>query len=74
MFQGNIPKKDPLKMPFFLIFLVFGLYFLNLVFNFVVLPEILMTNKMYNQAINFIAGALMIIGGIKFLFSKKISY
>jgi hypothetical protein len=74
MYPNNAGARDSLKVPLFLIFLFFGLYFLNLVFTFVVLPEVLATNKLYSQGINFIAGALMIIGAIKVLFPKKIVY
>lgn len=58
----------------FLIFLVVGLYFLNAALNFFPIPPTLLANKVYNQALNLIAGVLIIIGGFKFLFQRRMMY
>ena len=48
----------------FLIYLVIGLYFINLVFNFYKIPEII---SQFNELINLIGGILIIFGGINYL-------
>lgn len=58
----------------FLIFLVVGAYFLNIAFNFIPIPAALSGNATYNQALNFIAGVFIIVGGFKFLFSRRGMY
>ncbi len=46
----------------FLVCLIVGLYFLNLGFNFIVIPESLKTSL--GTWMNIIGGALIIIGGV----------
>jgi len=58
----------------FFIFLIGGLYFLNLAFNFFPLPATILANKTYAQVSNFIAGVLILVGGFKFLLSRRSMY
>lgn len=58
------------KTIFFLIFLIFGAYFINYPFNFVKLPVI--PAEMISWVI-FLGGILIIIGGISFLKATKFS-
>jgi len=55
----------------FFIFLIFGLYFLNLAIHFFTIPATLASNTIYNQVIYFIAGVLILVGGFKFLFPRR---
>ena len=48
----------------FLFYLVIGLYFINMVFNFYEIPEFI---SQFNELINFIGGILIILGGINYL-------
>jgi hypothetical protein len=75
--QTNIYKQEaPLfKMVknknwiWFIVFLIFGAYFINAPFNFVPIPA---SMDVVNNWIIFIGGILIVIGGINFLrLSKK---
>ena len=48
----------------FLIHLVIGLYFLNLVFDFYKIPEAI---SQFNEFISLIGGILIIFGGMRYL-------
>ena len=48
------------RMFFFIIYLIFGLYFLNVPFGFIDLPAI-------NDLVIFVGGALLIIGAFRSL-------
>ena len=48
----------------FLIYLVIGLYFINLSFNFYKIPEVI---SQFNEFINLIGGILIVLGGIGYL-------
>ena len=48
----------------FLVHLVIGLYFLNLVFNFYKIPEVI---SQFNELISLIGGILIVLGGIRYL-------
>ena len=48
----------------FSIHLVIGLYFLNLVFNFYKIPEVI---SQFNEFIILIGGILILLGGIRYL-------
>ena len=48
----------------FLIYLVIGLYFINSVFNFYDIPEII---SGFDKWINLIGGILIILGGLSYL-------
>ena len=48
----------------FLIYLIFGLYFINTAFNFYPLPEII---SQFDNWINLVGGVLIILGGINYL-------
>lgn len=52
----------------FFIFLIAGLYFLNLFFNFITLPE---SFNEINRFMNLIGGIMIIIGGFYLLKSTK---
>ncbi|GIU68400.1 MAG: hypothetical protein KatS3mg001_250 [Candidatus Pacearchaeota archaeon] len=55
----------------FIIFLLFGVYFLNYPLNFIKLPQLKETIKSW---IIFIGGILIIVGGISFLKATRYSY
>ena len=52
----------------FVIYLLSGLYFINLGFNLITLPEFDASVGMW---INIVAGALLVFGGFHFLTKKK---
>ncbi len=52
----------------FLIYLIIGLYFLNFPFGWVTMPEFI---KGIEKWIIFAGGILVIIGGVKYLFSSR---
>ncbi len=52
----------------FIIYLVVGLYLLNYPFNFITMPSFIVSIEKW---ILFIGGILVIIGGIKYLFSPR---
>jgi len=52
----------------FVVYLLFGIYFINYAFNFVVLPDIMNT---LNKWVVFAGGVLILIGGINFLRSRR---
>lgn len=54
-----------------LLFFLVGAYFLNLSLGFFPIPATLTANKIYLQAINFVAAAFIILGGLKFLFPGR---
>jgi threonine/homoserine/homoserine lactone efflux protein len=73
MFSGrypNAPRRGGSGL-IFLVFLLVGLYFLNLAFHFITIPTALTNSPFYNNILNFITGALLIIGGFKFLFNRR---
>ncbi|MAG78783.1 hypothetical protein CMI40_00195 [Candidatus Pacearchaeota archaeon] len=45
----------------FIIYLVFGVYFINSSFNFIIIPEVISN---YNQWIIFFGGILILFGGL----------
>ena len=53
---------------FFVLYVVFGIYFLNFGFTFLVIPEFI---SKFNNWITFLGGVLLVIGGINFLRLKK---
>lgn len=55
----------------FLIYLFFGIYLINVAFNFITLPGFL-TN--FNNWIIFVGGILIIVGGINFLRARRERY
>jgi hypothetical protein len=56
------------KTGIFLIFLIFGLYFLNYSLNFIALPS---NFEQVNKILVLIGGGLLILGGFKFLSSRR---
>jgi len=52
----------------FVIYLVFGLYFLNTQLNFIKIPETFAKGDLW---IIFVGGILLIIAGIKFLMTRR---
>ena len=50
------------------IYVIFGLYFINLGFNLIKLPEFIAN---FSKWINFVAGILIILGGINFFKNKR---
>lgn len=56
------------KTGVFVIFLIFGLYFLNYSLGFVNLPE---SFDKINKIVFLIGGGLLIIGGLKFLTARR---
>ena len=55
----------------FLLYLIFGLYFVNFAFDFIPLPELILD---INKWIIFIGGVLILVGGINHLRASKKSY
>ncbi len=55
----------------FIIYLVFGLYFLNMSLSFITMPAFLTD---INSIISFVAGALLVVGGINFMRAGKKRY
>ncbi len=54
-----------------LLFFLVGAYFLNLSLSFFPIPATLIANKIYLQAINFVAAVFIILGGFRFLFPGR---
>jgi hypothetical protein len=54
----------------FIVYLIFGLYFLNLGFNLVTIP----ISASITSVIAIISGILLIIGGIKFMRRNMYNY
>lgn len=54
---------------FFAMFLIFGIYLINKTFSFVAMPEFIVG---IDEWINFIAGILLVFGGINYLRIKRI--
>ena len=52
----------------FIIYLIVGLYLLNAPFDFVTIPKFI---KGIESWVLFVGGVLVIIGGLKFLLSKR---
>jgi len=52
----------------FVVYLLFGLYLINSSFNFISMPDFIQS---VNNWIVFIAGVLVIIGGMKYLKSNR---
>jgi cytochrome c biogenesis protein CcdA len=55
----------------FVLYLIFGIYLLNVPFNFIFLPEFISN---INDWIIFVGGILIIVGGINYLRANKKSY
>jgi len=55
----------------FVIYVLFGLYFLNSKLNFMKIPESFAGGDLW---IIFVGGVLLIIGGIRFVASRRYSY
>ena len=52
----------------FLVYAIFGLYFINSAFNFITLPGFITS---INQWITLVGGVLIIIGGINYIRAGK---
>ena len=52
----------------FLVYLIFGLYFINSAFNFIILPEFVSS---VDKWILLIGGILIVVGGINYLRASK---
>jgi len=50
------------------LYLLVGLYLLNLAFGFTVMPE---TITKYENIVNILAGILLVLGGFKYFFSAR---
>jgi hypothetical protein len=74
MYQNQPLERKSSGKGLFFIFLIAGLYFLNLAFSFVPIPSSLTANKFYGQALNILAGVLILLGGFRFLFPKRVGY
>ena len=55
----------------FIVYLVFGLYLINMFFSFITMPEFI-TNL--DNLIILVAGILVILGGINHLRLRKVKY
>jgi hypothetical protein len=70
MYPNQMPRRNS-GFGIFLVFLLAGLYFLNASLNFFTLPATLTSSVSYNKILFFIAGVLILIGGLKFLMTKR---
>jgi len=52
----------------FLIYLIVGLYLINIPFSFILMPDYI---AVFDNWIVFIGGVLVLIGGVKYFFSSK---
>ena len=52
------------------VYVIFGLYFINLSFNFINLPGFFLN---FNKWINLVAGILIIFGGFNFFKNKRLT-
>ena len=61
-------KKRGANMFIFLVYLVFGLYFINSTFSFILLPEFVLN---IDKWIIFVGGILIILGAFNYLRTGK---
>ena len=64
-------EKGIVSKILFVVYLIFGLYLINLFFNFITIPEFILN---VNDIIFLIAGILIILGGINHLRLRKNIY
>jgi len=62
------PKEKKRNILVFLVYLIFGLYFINSTFDFVILPEFILS---VDKWITLIGGILIIVGGISYFISGR---
>jgi len=62
------PKEKKRNIFVFLVYLIFGLYFINSTFDFVILPEFILS---VDKWITLIGGILIIVGGISYFISGR---
>lgn len=61
-------RRNGLKILFFVIYLIFGLYFVNSTFSFVQIPEGIAS---FNNWIDLIGGILILVGGVNLLRASR---
>ena len=66
--ESVFPKKKKKNIFVFLIYFVFGFYFINSTFNFVIFPEFILN---VDKWLILIGGILIVFGGINYLISGK---
>ena len=66
--ESFYPEKKKKNMFVFLIYFIFGLYFINATFEFVIIPEFILN---FDKWIILIGGILIVFAGINYLISGK---
>jgi cytochrome c biogenesis protein CcdA len=66
--ESFYPKKKKKNMFVFLIYFIFGLYFINSTFGFFIIPEFILN---FDKWIILIGGILIVFAGINYLISGK---
>ena len=66
--ESFYPKKKKKNMFVLLAYFIFGLYFINSTFGFVIVPEFILN---FDKWITLIGGILIVFGGINYFISGK---